>query len=94
MDDFVETFLQDKVLYTPFFEHILGFWNIRNNPNVMILMYEDMQADLLSILKKICTFLNKNYSEAMLVKLKDHLSADKMRSNYNVKSFVLRHKTN
>lgn len=83
MDDFVETFLQNKVLYTPFFEHILGFWNIRHNPNVMILMYEDMQADLLGILKKICDFMDKNYSETMLIELADHLSADKMRSNYN-----------
>lgn len=83
MDDFVETFLQNKVLYTPFFEHILGFWNIRHNPNVMILMYEDMQADLLGILKKVCEFMDKNYSETMLIELADHLSADKMRSNYN-----------
>lgn len=81
MDDFVETFLQDKVLYTPFFNHILGFWSIRkNHPNMMMLMYEDMQADLLSVLKKISNFLNKNYTEDALKVLADHLSADKMRS--------------
>uniref|UniRef100_A0A336LZF5 CSON005747 protein n=1 Tax=Culicoides sonorensis TaxID=179676 RepID=A0A336LZF5_CULSO len=81
MDDFVETFLQDKVLYTPFFEHILGFWNIRHRPNMMFLMYEDMQADLLSILKKISEFLGKNYTENQLLKLVDHLSAKNMRKN-------------
>lgn len=83
MDDFVETFLQDKVLYTPFFDHIKDFWNVRHHPNVMMLMYEDMQADLLEILKKISKFLGKDYSEERLIELKDHLSAEKMRSNYD-----------
>ncbi|XP_063697545.1 luciferin sulfotransferase-like [Culicoides brevitarsis] len=81
MDDFVETFLQDKVLYTPYFEHIQAFWNLRHKPNIMMFMYEDMQADLLSILRKISEFLGKNYTDKQLIELKEHLSADKMRKN-------------
>lgn len=71
-----------KIIYAPFHEHVLGFWAIRDNPKVLFLEYEDMKADLMPALKKVCNFLGKEYSDKQLLKLADHLSVENMRSKF------------
>ncbi|XP_023248635.1 sulfotransferase 1C4-like [Copidosoma floridanum] len=43
-DNFIKLFLGDKVLYAPFWQHIIGFWENRNKLDVLFLKYEDMKA--------------------------------------------------
>ena len=31
-----------SVAYSPWSDHVLGFWNLREDPNVLFLTYEDM----------------------------------------------------
>jgi Sulfotransferase domain len=43
-EDFIEAFLNDSIIYSPFFEHILDFWKVRHENYVLFLTYEDMKA--------------------------------------------------
>jgi Sulfotransferase domain len=52
-EDFIEAFLNDNIIYSPFFEHILDFWNVRHENNVLFLTYEDMKAVRLKIVSEI-----------------------------------------
>lgn len=83
MEHFFDSYMDAKIIYAPFHDHVLGFWDIRDNPKVLFLVYEDMKADLMPALRKVCKFLEKEYSEEQLLKLADHLSVDNMRSNSN-----------
>lgn len=48
-DAFCELFLNDTVPMGPIWSHIMGFWKLRNEPNVLFLRYEE--------LKKVLKFL-------------------------------------
>lgn len=39
-DDYFIIFV--SVSYSPWSDHVLDFWNLREDPNILFLMYEDM----------------------------------------------------
>ncbi|XP_015111071.1 sulfotransferase 1C4 [Diachasma alloeum] len=84
---FCRLFLADKLLCCPYWGHILGFWNNRNDPQqkMLWLKYEDMKSDLPSIIQKTSEFLGKTSlclsPPENLDILVDHLSFSKMKAN-------------
>lgn len=80
-EDFFEAFAKDLTMYSPFNSHVLEFWKIRNNPNILYLFYEDMKKDLETEVKKVIDFLGKKYSQDEIEKLCKHLSFDSMKQN-------------
>lgn len=80
--DFMELFLADLIIYSPFHSSIVDFWTIRQEKNILFLTYEEMKRDLLTVIQKMSKFLNKNYSSTDLIQLKDYLSFDSMRTNF------------
>lgn len=80
-EDFVTAFLNDQVIYAPFNEHVLDFWKIRDEPNILFLFYEDMKRDMCSVIKKAVKFLDKDFSDEAIEKLAKHLSVESMRAN-------------
>ncbi|XP_015594906.1 amine sulfotransferase [Cephus cinctus] len=80
-DDFCSLFLGNKLCYAPFWKHVLGFWNRRNDENFLFLRYEDMKADLPSVMKKASAFLGKDLNEEQIKTLKEHLSFANMKAN-------------
>lgn len=41
-DEFVLAFMQDNVVYCPFFGHLHSYWKNRNEPNFLIFSYEEL----------------------------------------------------
>lgn len=69
------------MLYSPMNEHVLEFWKIRNNSNVLFIFFEDMKRDLDQEVKKVMKFLGKNFTQEQIDKLCDHLSFESIRKN-------------
>ncbi|GAB0097109.1 hypothetical protein DMENIID0001_127080 [Sergentomyia squamirostris] len=84
MDAFLEIFMKDFVIFTPYDTHILDFWYMRNEQNILFLTYEDMKKDHPTVIKKTAEFLGKPLSEEQILELTDHLSFDKMSKNESV----------
>ncbi|CRL04054.1 CLUMA_CG017167, isoform A, partial [Clunio marinus] len=78
---FAEYFKNDSVIYTPYWKHILGGWNHRNDANVHFLFYKDLKDNFQSSLKNLASFLNKTLSEEELLSLEQHTSFDNMKKN-------------
>lgn len=91
MQDFLETFLENKILLSPYHGHFKDFWSLRHEENILFLTYEEMKSDLMAVLKKTSKFLGKSYSHEELVKLSEHLSFDTMKTNPSV-NFTMTYK--
>jgi hypothetical protein len=81
-EDFLNAFLEEKVLYSPMNKHALDFWKLaKDNSNVLFLFYEDRKKDLDGEVKKVAEFLGKKYSQEEIDNVCNHLSVDSMRKN-------------
>lgn len=74
-------FLQGKLYYNLWSDHVLGWWKHRNDPNVLFLKYEDLKKDLVSSIRAITEFLNKPLSEEVIQRIAHQCSFEGMAKN-------------
>ncbi|KAK5644365.1 hypothetical protein RI129_005665 [Pyrocoelia pectoralis] len=79
--NFSKVFLSEKIMFGSYWKHVLGFWEQRHRPNVLILTYEEMKKDLLSVIRRTAKFLNKELDEEKIPQLQKHLSFESMKLN-------------
>lgn len=84
VEDFLDIFLNDHVVYAPFFGHVNSFEQFRSREHILFLNYEEMTADPFCGVKKISEFLNFSYSNDELKKLTAHLSFQNMHDNIEI----------
>lgn len=78
--------MENKTICGSIWQHMLAFWNQRNNPNILFLKYEDMKKDLPSTIYKCAEFLgvSDKLNDEEMSRLCDHLNFDKMQRNQAV----------
>lgn len=83
LEQYVDLFIADEIMYFPFHQHLLQFWEMRHLPDVLFLMYEDLLEDTFGNIKKISEFLECNYNDSQLKELTENVSFSKMKENTN-----------
>lgn len=43
VEEFAQYFMDDEIMYSPYFPHILNAWSKRNHPNMHFMFFEDMK---------------------------------------------------
>ncbi|XP_037778237.1 amine sulfotransferase-like [Penaeus monodon] len=82
--DYFTLFLEDKAMYSPFFPHVLGYWEARRDPNILFITYEELHQDPLAVIRKIASFLQVEASEEQLEYVAACTSFASMASNPSV----------
>ncbi|HKJ60806.1 MAG TPA: sulfotransferase domain-containing protein [Hyphomicrobiales bacterium] len=65
----------------PFWEHVRGWWSIRDLPNVKLLHFADLKQDLSGQVKAIADFLGIQIAPESMEKILLHCSFDYMKEN-------------
>ncbi|KAL7051814.1 hypothetical protein ACKWTF_004641 [Chironomus riparius] len=81
ISDFIETFVKDIMMYAPVNNHVIDFWNIRSQTNILFLFFEDMKRNLKQEVKKVMKFLDKDFTQNEIDKLCTHLSFESIKKN-------------
>ena len=80
-DDFFELFLRGDVAYGCYMHNVLSWWRLRHRPNVLLLTYESMHADLPAVVRRVATFLGKELTEPQVAAIAEHCQFRRMASN-------------
>ncbi|KAB7502058.1 Sulfotransferase 1C1 [Armadillidium nasatum] len=77
--DFVDHFINDTLMYSPFWKHVQEAWDLRNQSNVHFIFYEDMKADPKTEILLLQKFLNLNLNESQIDNIIHYTSFDVMK---------------
>jgi len=80
-DEFFELFLQDQTAYGSYWENLRSWWVLRRQPNMLVLSYEEMHADLGAVVLAVAAFLGRELSAAQVAAIAGHCSLESMRAN-------------
>ncbi|XP_066286184.1 sulfotransferase 6B1-like [Branchiostoma lanceolatum] len=65
-DEYFRIFLEGKNTYGCYFDHVLGWWQRRDDPHFLFLKYEDMKKDLPNAVRTVAAFLQVNLDDASI----------------------------
>ncbi|XP_036403749.1 sulfotransferase 2B1-like [Megalops cyprinoides] len=80
-DEFLEKFLNGKVMFGSWFDHVKGWLNAEDQDRVMYISYEEMILDLNDSVSRIARFMGKSLSEEVTKKIADHCTFKSMKQN-------------
>lgn len=75
LEDMIELYTNDMVAFgAPFLQTVLGYYNRREQENILFISYEDMKKDLRGNIIKVADFLEKELTSEQLDTLSEHLT--------------------
>lgn len=80
-DYFENWLMHDGEPFWPFWDNIESWWNIRQSPNVRMVHFADLKADMEGEIRRIADFLDIGISDDVMAKVLKHCSFDYMKAN-------------
>lgn len=65
----------------PFWEHVRSWWELRHLPNVMLIHFNDLKADLGGGIRQVAQFLDIAHDAQTLDVIRSHCTFDYMKAN-------------
>lgn len=65
----------------PYFSHVQSWWDIRELPNMLLLHFNELKADMPGQIRAIARFLDIEIDEELFPKIVEHSSFDYMKKN-------------
>jgi len=79
LEEFVDDYMDGRVVYGPYWEHVRLAWAKRNDPNFLFLFYEDLKQNPKSEIKKIDEFLGTNRTDQQINNIVNYTSFSNMK---------------
>ncbi len=79
--EYFDLFMDDLVMYSSYWRYTLELWKKRDHPNMCLLFFEDMKADLPNSVRQVARFLGKGLSEEQVKIMVTSLDFRKMKEN-------------
>ncbi|KAF3826892.1 hypothetical protein GH733_009417, partial [Mirounga leonina] len=80
-EEYFETFISGKVGWGSWYDHVKGWWEIKDRYQILFLFYEDIKRDPKHEIQEVMQFMGKNLDETVLDKIVQETSFEKMKEN-------------
>nr|XP_054765229.1 sulfotransferase 1A3-like [Lytechinus pictus] len=74
--------LSGEYMFGSWFDHVLEFWNMREEENVLFLKYEDLKSNVRETVASIANHLNLTPTDDVIDKVVQSTSLDEMKKRY------------
>lgn len=78
-EKFLDAFLEDRVQFAPYREHVNDYAKIKNYDNILLLSFENLIMKFDETIHKLCKFLGKSITNENMEKLKQHVKFESMK---------------
>ena len=78
-DQYADLFMEGKLVYGGYFDHLKSAWKHRSHPNMKFLWYEDMRKNTMKEVTELAKFVDHPLSEAKIEELVEHLRFQNMK---------------
>ncbi|XP_044137490.1 sulfotransferase 2B1-like [Bufo gargarizans] len=79
--NFIEDFIQGKVLFGSYFDHVKGWMQMKDDSRFFIITYEELMQDLRGSVVRICKFWGQELDDAQIDLVVKHSSFKSMKEN-------------
>lgn len=76
LQEFLQDFLDDKIVYTPYWDHLVNFQNIPEYENKLEIEYEWMMENIEGTILKVAEFLGKEIENENFEVLKKFIEGE------------------
>ncbi|XP_039620770.1 sulfotransferase 1C2-like [Polypterus senegalus] len=80
-DDFIESFLSGNVAWGSWFDHVTGWWDVRERHQVLYVFYEDILQDPMREVERVAHFLGHTLDKGTVQEIVKHTAFDVMKDN-------------
>ncbi|XP_031746282.1 sulfotransferase family 1C member 4 isoform X1 [Xenopus tropicalis] len=80
-EEYLHRFMKGDVGWGSWYDHVKGFWEQKDQHNILYLFYEDIKQNPIHEIRKVMRFLDKDLSEEVLEKIVHLSSFDHMKDN-------------
>ncbi|XP_071550983.1 sulfotransferase 1C4-like isoform X1 [Panulirus ornatus] len=86
LDQFVQYFVDDDLVFGPYWMHLKEAWEKREHPNLHFVNYEDLKQNNMVEMRKINEFLGTNLTEEQLQKVAKYTNFSEMKTREETQS--------
>ncbi|XP_069840608.1 sulfotransferase 1A1-like isoform X2 [Dendropsophus ebraccatus] len=80
-EEFIQKFIEGKVAFGSWSDHVKDWWKIRHQEDILYLFYEDMLEDPKREIRKVMKFIGKDLPEEMVEKIHQRTTFKTMKEN-------------
>ncbi|GAU91384.1 hypothetical protein RvY_03647 [Ramazzottius varieornatus] len=82
LDEVVDSFVNDRVGFGPFFDHLASFWKHRNDdPNIFFCSFEELKRDFHNVVRRLGKYLGKDLTDEQIQVVHEETDFPKFQSN-------------
>ncbi|XP_078662010.1 sulfotransferase 1B1-like isoform X2 [Branchiostoma floridae x Branchiostoma belcheri] len=89
-EGYAEVFLKGKGVFGDFYDHALGWWQMKDDRHFFFIKYEDMKKDLRSVVNEVASFLETSLDDAAVTNIAESCSFDSLKASWGKSELALK----